>query len=84
MTGAKLVGPSWKGIWGHGETTDKGHIVVDENYVRESILDPQAKVVVGFPPTMPTFRGQISDGEIDEIIALIKSLGDEGAAPAQQ
>jgi cytochrome c oxidase subunit II len=83
-TGAKLVGPSWKGIWAHGETTDKGRIVVDENYVRESILDPQAKVVAGYPPTMPTFRGQISDAEIDEIIALIKSLKDEGPAPAQQ
>jgi len=33
---------------------------------------------------MPTFRGQISDAEIDEIIALIKSLKDEGPAPAQQ
>jgi cytochrome c oxidase subunit 2 len=75
-TGAKLVGPSWKGIWGKEEPTDHGTIKVDENYIRESILDPQAKVVAGFPPTMPSFRGQISDQEIDEITAYIKSLKD--------
>jgi cytochrome c oxidase subunit 2 len=83
-TGAKLVGPTWKGIWSKTESTDKGQVTVDENYVRESILDPQAKLVAGFPPTMPTFRGQITDAEIDEIIAFIKSLKDEGPQPLQQ
>jgi cytochrome c oxidase subunit 2 len=83
-TGAKLVGPSWKGIWGKTESTDKGPVTVDENYVRESILDPQAKIVTGFPPTMPTFRGQISDAEIDEVIAFVKSLGEQGPQPSQQ
>jgi cytochrome c oxidase subunit 2 len=73
-SGAKLVGPSWKGIWGKDEATDHGPVKVDEAYIRESILEPQAKVVAGFPPTMPSFSGQISDEEIDEIIAYIKSL----------
>ena len=73
-TGARLVGPSWKDIFGKDESTDKGPIHVDENYVRESILDPTAKVVTGYQPVMPTFRGQISDPEIDELIAYIKSL----------
>jgi cytochrome c oxidase subunit 2 len=73
-TGARLVGPSWKDIWGKDESTDKGQEKVNENYIRESILDPQAKVVTGFQPVMPTFRGQISDQEIDELIAYIKSL----------
>jgi cytochrome c oxidase subunit 2 len=49
-------------------------VTVDEGYVRESILQPQAKIVTGFPPTMPSFSGQISDQEIDEVIAYIKSL----------
>ena len=74
--GTRLVGPSWKGIWNKDESTDKGTIKVDENYVRESILDPQAKVVTGYTPTMPTFRGQISDAELDEVIAYIRSLKD--------
>jgi cytochrome c oxidase subunit II len=73
-TGARLVGPTWKDLWGKQEATDHGTVTVDENYVRESILQPLAKVVTGFQPVMPTFSGQISDGEIDEIIAYIKSL----------
>lgn len=73
-TGAKLVGPTWKGIWGRAESTDHGPITVDEAYVRESVLQPQAKIVTGYPPTMPSFAGQISDQEIDEVIAYMKSL----------
>jgi cytochrome c oxidase subunit 2 len=73
-TGVALVGPSWKGIWGKDEATDKGAVKVDENYVRESVLDPQAKVVTGFQPVMPTFRGQITDQELAEVMAYIKSL----------
>jgi cytochrome c oxidase subunit 2 len=73
-TGARLVGPSWKEIFGKDESTDKGPIMVDDAYLRESILAPQAKVVTGFQPVMPTFAGQISDPEINEIIAYIKSL----------
>jgi cytochrome c oxidase subunit 2 len=75
-SGAKLVGPSWKGIWGRDEATDHGNVKVDEAYIRESILQPQAKIVAGYPPTMPSFAGQISDDEIDEVIAYIKSLKD--------
>jgi cytochrome c oxidase subunit 2 len=73
-TGARLVGPSWKELWARDESTDHGAVKVDENYIRESILQPQAKVVTGFQPVMPTFAGQISDPEIDELIAYIKSL----------
>lgn len=74
VTGARLVGPSWKDIWGRKESTNVGPITVDENYVRESILSPQAKIVTGFQPVMPTFSGQISDPEIDELIAYMRSL----------
>jgi len=73
-TGAPGVGPTWKGIWGKQEPTNVGDVKVDENYLRESILDPQAKIVKGFGPVMPTFRGQISDAEIGEVIAYIQSL----------
>jgi cytochrome c oxidase subunit II len=73
-TGVPGVGPSWKGIWGKEESTNVGTVKIDENYVRESILDPQAKIVTGFGPVMPTFRGQISDQELNEVIAYIESL----------
>ena len=47
---------------------------VDENYIRESVLQPNAKVVAGFTPQMPTFAGQINDEQMNALIAYIKSL----------
>jgi cytochrome c oxidase subunit 2 len=48
---------------------------MDENYIRESILEPQAKLVKGFGPTMPTYQGQLKEKEILAIAAYIQSLG---------
>jgi cytochrome c oxidase subunit 2 len=73
-TGAPGIGPSWKGIWEKQESTNVGTVKVDANYIRESIIDPQAKIVTGFGPVMPTFRGQMSDQELSEVIAYIESL----------
>jgi len=75
--GSVGVGPSFLGIFGE-ETTlrEGGSVRVDEDYLRESILDPQAKVVAGFEPVMPTFQGRLSDREITVIIEYIKSLGE--------
>ena len=72
--GSTKVGPSWKGLFGKQEALTSGTIAVDENYIRESILDPQAKLVQGFPPSMPTFKGKLRDSEIEGLIAYIKSL----------
>ena len=49
-------------------------VTVDENYIRESIVDPNAKIVAGFAPSMPTYQGKLKDKELDGIIAYIKSL----------
>jgi cytochrome c oxidase subunit 2 len=68
-------GPSFKGVWGRHETmSDGSSVTVDENYVRESILFPQAKIVKGFGPIMPSFKGQLKDYEIDGLIAYLKTL----------
>jgi cytochrome c oxidase subunit II len=72
--GGRLVGPSWKGIFGKSETTSAGPVNVDENYIRESILTPNAKVVAGFQPVMPTYKGVLSDREVEAIIAYIQTL----------
>ncbi|MBU1320510.1 MAG: cytochrome c oxidase subunit II [candidate division Zixibacteria bacterium] len=73
--GMPKIGPSFKAIFGHEtEMADGKKIVVDENYVRESILEPQAKVVKGFQPIMPTYQGLLKDKQIDALIAYIKSL----------
>jgi cytochrome c oxidase subunit 2 len=46
----------------------------DENYIRESIVNPNAKVVRGYPAVMPTYRGQLSEEQILQLIAYIRSL----------
>ena len=47
---------------------------MDENYIRESLMYPQAKARPGFPPSMPSFDGQLKEKEIEGLIAFIKSL----------
>jgi cytochrome c oxidase subunit 2 len=75
VDGAKGEGPSFKGLFGRTERfTDGSSITVDENYIRESILNPQAKVVAGYEPVMPTFQGLLREVEIRGMIAYIKSL----------
>jgi cytochrome c oxidase subunit II len=75
VDGSPMVGPSFKGIFGHPVALQDGRqVMVDENYVRESILDPQAKVVAGYQPVMPTFRGRLTDKEITALIEYLKTL----------
>jgi cytochrome c oxidase subunit 2 len=74
--GERSRGPPLEGIFGRSTRLASGEsIAVDEAYLRESILRPQAKVVAGFQPIMPTYEGQISEEGILQIIAYIKSLG---------
>jgi cytochrome c oxidase subunit II len=53
---------------------DGRNVLADDNYLRESIMQPAAKVVAGFQPIMPTFQGLIKEDELVELIAYIKSL----------
>ncbi|MFQ5967916.1 MAG: c-type cytochrome [Acidimicrobiia bacterium] len=76
--GSPLVGPTWLGLFGTTETlTDGSTVVVDEAYIRESILDPNVKIVEGFPPDlMPKdFADKLSDDDITAITEYMKSLG---------
>ena len=52
-----------------------GVILADEKYIRDSILLPQSQVAAGYAPVMPTFQGHISEEELLQLIAYIKSLG---------
>ena len=76
--GTKLIGPSYKGMFGRKELVKTGdemrEIVVDEEYIRRSILDPLADVVDGYPPVMPPMEGQITDEEIQVLIEYFKTL----------
>ncbi|HJT66972.1 MAG TPA: cytochrome c oxidase subunit II [Pyrinomonadaceae bacterium] len=76
-------GPTLAGLIGRQTPLEGGQSVKpDEAYIRESILNPQAKIVAGFPPIMPTFQGQVSEDQLVQLVAFIKSLpGGATSAP---
>jgi cytochrome c oxidase subunit 2 len=96
VDGKPLVGPSWKNMYGHAVEFSDGSSLSDEqmtgegfaNYVRQSILDPGAKIVKGFPNQMQTYQGKINNEEMEAIMAYMKSLSDKAppelAAPAAE
>jgi cytochrome c oxidase subunit 2 len=77
-------GPTLVGVFGKQTALQTGaSVLVDEGYIRESITNPQAKLVAGFGPIMPTFQGQISEDQLVQLVAYIKSLqGTAAATPA--
>ncbi len=73
---AQARGPQLKGLFGHTVRLQGGATAVaDEAYIRESIVNPQAKIVDGFQPIMPTFQGMVSEEQLLQLIAYIRSLG---------
>jgi len=77
LDGSIKVGPSFKGVMGRSETVVSGgkerRITVDEAYLRRSILEPQADVVKGFPPIMPTFA-DLKKEEIDALVEFLEGI----------
>ncbi len=68
-------GPNLEGVFGKPVLLEDGRTVVaDENYVRESILNPGAKIVAGFKNIMPSFQGVVNEEQLLSLIAYIKSL----------
>ena len=68
-------GPVLDGLFGNTVKLQNGEtMTVDEAYVRESILNPSAKVTAGFQPIMPTFQGLVSEEQLLELIEYVKSL----------
>ena len=76
LDGSRLVGPSFKGIWGRKEKMSDGtEIVVDEAYIKESIWKPTAKIVEGYPPAMPAmYEGKLTEENLNDIIEYLKTL----------
>jgi cytochrome c oxidase subunit 2 len=73
--GGTTQGPSLTGVFGKTVKLESGAtVIVDEDYIRESIIDPRAKIVAGYQPIMPTFKGLISEEGLLQLIAYIKSL----------
>jgi cytochrome c oxidase subunit 2 len=75
VDGTPRVGPTWLHDFGTMvPLTDGTSVKMDENYIRESILYPQAKSRPGYPASMQSFEGQLKEKEIQGLIAYIKSL----------
>lgn len=73
--GAEVLGPRLEGIFGTTVRLENGQTVIaDEAYLRESILDPRARIVAGYPSTMPTFKGLLTEEGLLQLIEFIKSL----------
>lgn len=72
---AAVHAPSLAGLYGRTVALDDGRVVAaDEAYFRDSILQPKKDVVAGFAPIMPSFAGRLSEGEIQSLVAYIRSL----------
>ena len=73
-------GPSYNGVFGSKvKLADGSTITADEAYIRESILQPNAKIVAGFQPVMPSFQGLVSEDQILALTAFIKAQKDQPA-----
>jgi len=82
--GASPRGPALKEVFGSEVLLQSGEIVVaDEDYLRESIMNPQAKLVAGYPPLMPTFQNQIREQDLFTLINYIKAMKDDQQSGSQ-
>jgi cytochrome c oxidase subunit 2 len=79
VDGSGGIGPSLKNVYSTQQPMKGGgSVLADEDYLRESIMDPQAIIVAGFEPVMPTYKGRLKDKEITVLIAYIKSISKAG------
>lgn len=78
LDGSQIVGPTFKGLFGKTEHVlvdgKEEEITVDEAYIHESILNPNAKITKGFQPLMPPMEGQLTEEEIQAIIEFLKGV----------
>ena len=82
--GGAVQAPSLVGLFGRPVKLERGGTATaDAAYIRESILEPRAKIVAGYQPVMPTYKGLISEEGILQIIAYLKSLDRGDGAPGQ-
>jgi cytochrome c oxidase subunit 2 len=71
-------GPSYLGVYGSKvKLADGSTVVADDSYIRESILQPNARIVAGFQPVMPSFQGLVTEDQILALTAYIKSMKDQ-------
>src|SRR5262249_30748737 len=75
-------GPNLLGLYGRPvRLTDNRVVIADDNYIRESILNPNAKVVSGFQAIMPSFQGVVSEEGLIQITEYLKHLSPQDSQP---
>ena len=75
LDGSKVVGPSFKGIYGRkGKLVDGSSYEANDDYIKNSILHPSTQVVEGFAPAMPPYEGQLNDKDIADVIEFMKTV----------
>ena len=75
--------PSLKNLYGSQvQLSDGSHVAFDDDYIRESIVNPSAKIVAGYQPIMPTFQGIVTEENVLQLIEYIKSLTPKPGTPA--
>jgi cytochrome c oxidase subunit II len=75
LDGSQHIGPTWLDMYLRKETLENGETVVaDEAYMTNSMIDPRAKIVKGYKPVMPTYKGKLAAPEAAALVEFIKSL----------
>lgn len=76
MEGPSQIAPSLTGVFGTRQDLESGEsVVVDDEYLKMSLLEPQRHIVRGFAPTMPSFKDRLNEPQIAELIFYIRSIG---------
>ena len=79
IDGSPHIGPTWLDLYQRNEKMQTGEVLpADEAYLTQSMMDPLARVVAGYPPVMPTYQGRLSAPEIASLLEYIKSLQSVG------
>jgi cytochrome c oxidase subunit II len=75
LDGDPHIGPTWLDLYKRRETLETGEVIVaDEGYLTDSMIDPRAKIVKGYKPVMPTYRGKLAAPDAAALVEFIKSL----------
>jgi cytochrome c oxidase subunit 2 len=79
------LAPSLLGVYGNPVKLTTGETVTaDDAYVRESIVAPAAKIVLGYKPIMPSFQGQLTEEQLNDVIAYVRALGKAQPTPKEE
>jgi cytochrome c oxidase subunit 2 len=85
VDGQPHIGPTWSRLFGSDVAlTDGQHVAADPAYITESMMDPAARIVAGYPPVMPTYLGSLDSAETAAIVEYIRSLQAGPIAPTVQ